>query len=165
MDPVDFESFFRKRGVTYAGEEIRLAQTLCWEAVRNSRLVSLGWSISALRVLSTTLGIWRTDFLIPVDTMVRTRPPKVMVGDDWSALSRGLVDRGICEVWPVEKLYHVGQEPLLNGLFAVGKGEFVGLLETQRLIMNLIPFNKLCEPLVGEVCTLPSQLLPSKASC
>ena len=32
MDPVDFDSFFRKRGVTYAGEEIRLAQTLCWEA-------------------------------------------------------------------------------------------------------------------------------------
>lgn len=44
----------------------------------------------------------------------------------------------------------------MNGLFGVGKGEFVGALETQRLIMNQIPFNNLCEPLVGEVATLPS---------
>ena len=158
IDPVDFESFFKKRGVTYAGEEIRLAQTLCWEAVRNS----LPEQVGQLRLVDFctegTLHYVRRleDFLIPVDTMVRVRPPKVMVGDDWPALSRGLVDRGICEVWPVEKLYHIDQEPLLNGLFAVGKGEFVGPLETQRLIMNLIPFNKLCEPLVGEVCTLPS---------
>lgn len=45
--------------------------------------------------------------------------------------------------------YHVNQAPLLNGLFAVGKGEYVGPLATQRLIMNLIPSNRLCEPLVG----------------
>ena len=56
----------------------------------------------------------------------------------------------------MENLYHIGQEPLPNGLFAVGKGEFVGPLETQRLIMNLVPFNRVCEPLVGEVSTLPS---------
>ena len=51
------------------------------------------------------------------------------------------MERGVCEVWPVENLYHIGQEPLLNGL---------------RLIVNLIPFNRVCEPLVGEVTTLPS---------
>ena len=43
---------------------------------------------------------------------------------------------------------HIGQEHLLSGLFAVGKGERVGEVETERLIMNFI--------LVGDVCALPS---------
>ena len=141
MDPVDFDSFFRKRGVTYAGEEIRLAQTLSWEAVCNSLPEQVGQLKLVDFCTEGTLHYVEhlEEFLIPTDTMVRAKPPKVMVGDDWSALSRGLVERGICEVWPMEKLYHVGQEPLLNGLFAVGKGEFVGPFETQRLIMNLNP--------------------------
>ena len=158
LDPIDFDSFFKKRGVTYAGEEVRLAQTLCWEAVRNSLPEQVGQLDLLDFCTEGTLHYIRhlEDFLVPEDAMVHTKPPKVMVGDDWGVLSRGLVDRGICEVWPVENLYHIGQEPLLNGLFAVGKGEFVGPLETQRLIMNLVPFNRVCEPLVGEVATLPS---------
>ena len=36
------------------------------------------------------------------------------------------------------------------------KGEFVGEVETQRLIMNLIPLNQLCESLVGDVVALPN---------
>lgn len=40
-----------------------------------------------------------------------------MVGAGWPELSSGL-DRGI------EQLYHIGEAPLFNGLFAVGKGEF-----------------------------------------
>ena len=143
LDPIDFDSFFKKRGVTYAGEEIRLAQTLCWEAVRNSLPEQVGQlDLLDFCTEGTLHYIRHLDFLVPEDAMVRVRPPKVMVGDDWTVLSRGLVERGICEVWPVERLYHIGQEPLLNGLFAVGKGEFVGPLETQRLIMNLVPFNR-----------------------
>ena len=78
-----------------------------------------------------------------------------MVGDDWPSICEGLINK-ICEVVPMDQLFHIGQVPLLNGMFGVGKGEFVGNLESQRLIMNLIPLNKLCEPLVGDVVTLPN---------
>ena len=47
-------------------------------------------------------------------------------------------------------------KPVLNGLFAVGKGEFENGIETQRLIMNLTPVNALCRPLAGDVGTLPA---------
>lgn len=46
--------------------------------------------------------------------------------------------------------------PVANGLFAVGKGEYVSGLETQRLIMNLVPVNSICKSLQGDVGTLPS---------
>lgn len=47
---------------------------------------------------------------------------------------------------PIEELCHIDYKPLLNGMFSVGKGEFKDGLETQRLIMNLIPVNALCRP-------------------
>ena len=41
-------------------------------------------------------------------------------------------------------------------MFAVGKGEFKSAIETQRLIMNLVPVNQICKPLQGDVGTLPA---------
>ena len=38
-------------------------------------------------------------------------------------------------------------KPVLNGLFSVGKNEWVGDLESQRLIMNLVPLNRICKSL------------------
>ena len=69
MDPVDFDSFFRKRGVTYAGEEIRLAQTLCWEAVRNSLPEQVGQLKLVDFCTEGTLHYIKRleDFLIPSD--------------------------------------------------------------------------------------------------
>ena len=73
-----------------------------------------------------------------------------MVGDDWPSICEGLIKKQICEVVPLDELFHIDQVPLLNGMFVVGKGEFVGEVETQRLIMNLVPLNGLCESLVGD---------------
>ena len=87
----------------------------------------------------------------------RLKPPRVMVEDNqWDLLCKGLIERNICKVMPLEEVYHLDGEPLLNGLFAVGKGEFVGTLETQRLIMNLTPVNHLCRELSGDITTLPT---------
>ena len=55
----------------------------------------------------------------------------------------------------MEEVFHVGQYPLLNGLFGVTKDEWAGGHEVFRLIMNLTPFNGLAEPLKGDVETLP----------
>ena len=41
-------------------------------------------------------------------------------------------------------------------MFAVGKGEYKSGIETQRLIMNLVPVNQICKPLQGDVGTLPA---------
>ena len=73
----------------------------------------------------------------------------------WEELCEGLISKNICEVLPLEELFHWQGQPLVNGLFAVGKGEYIGAVETQRLIMNLTPLNALTQSLKGDVGTLP----------
>ena len=75
---------------------------------------------------------------------------------EWRNVCNGLIEKRVCEVWPVSQLHHIGGAPLLNGMFAVGKGEYKSGIETQRLIMNLVPVNQLCKPLQGDVGTLPA---------
>ena len=60
-----------------------------------------------------------------------------------------------------EELHHISGRPLMNGLFAVEKGEKgVGPdgveFDICRLIMNLVPTNSICRNLVGDTCTLPT---------
>ena len=84
------------------------------------------------------------------------RAPTVMLEPgSWEELCEGLISKNICEVWPLEELFHWQGQPLVNGLFAVGKGEYIGAVETQRLIMNLTPLNALTQSLKGDVGTLP----------
>ena len=75
---------------------------------------------------------------------------------DWPEVCAGLLRLGICGVLPRSCLYHVGSTPLLNGLFAVSKNEFKDGVELHRLIMNLVPLNRLCLPFKGAVDTLPT---------
>ena len=56
---------------------------------------------------------------------------------------------------PVDDLFHVHGQGLLNGMFGVGKGGFVNGKETLWLIMNLIPLNRICRSVAGDVGTLP----------
>ena len=76
--------------------------------------------------------------------------------ESWEQICSGLVSKGICEVMPVRDLYHIGDTPVLNGMFGVSKDEFDQGVEVMRLIMNLIPVNKLCRNLGGDVATLPN---------
>ena len=61
---------------------------------------------------------------------------------------------------PDELLHHNG-EPLLNGLFGVGKGKFLEAdksgrcREVLRLIINLIPSNQIMEIIEADVRALP----------
>ena len=64
---------------------------------------------------------------------------------------------GICKALPQRSLHHVGEVPLLSGLFAVSKNEYNDAgLELRRLIMNLVPVNRLCLLLRGDVGRLPT---------
>ena len=69
---------------------------------------------------------------------------------------RGLISSGICGALPQSELFHVKGQPLLNEMFSVSKNEVVDSVELPRLIMNLIPVNRLCRSLQGDTGTLPS---------
>ena len=81
-----------------------------------------------------------------------------MVADaDWCGVVQRLLSTGICGVYPRHLLHHVDDRPLLNGLFAVSKNEFSDAgIELHRLIMNMVPLNKLCRSIQGDVGTLPT---------
>lgn len=156
---INFEEFFTSKSVDYGGEEVRLAQKVNWEAVRNSLPSAVGGLPVEEFCSLGTLHYIRNfeDYLIPPKDQIFTKPPKVLVEDgQWHAVCKGLLEKGVCEVMAVTSLHHVGNEPLLNGLFAVGKGEYIGSLETQRLIMNLVPTNRICRAIKGDVGTLPA---------
>ena len=156
---MSFEKFFTAKSLDYCGEEIKLAQELNWRAVANS----LPDGVGQLDLLEfCTLGTKAyvecfESFLLPPELQVWSKPPRVMVIDGgWGELCEGLLAKGICSVFPLDKIYKVQEKPLLNGLFAVGKNEYVDGPETQRLIMNLTPVNSLMRELKGDVATLPS---------
>ena len=148
-----FTSFFKQRNVDYSGEVVRTAQRLCWAGVRESLPNGVG-SLS----LESFCRLGTLNYVIPLQERQHVvRRPKVMVQDgQWAVLVEGLVAKGVCEIMALDDVYHLDDKPVLNGLFAVGKGELQGELETQRPIMNLTPVNALCRSLAGDVGTLPA---------
>ena len=94
------------------------------------------------------------NYLLPVEDQVFTKGPKVMVPPgDWEELTTNLVKHKVIEE---SEVYHVQDKPLLNGLFGVSKGDWSGEIEVHRLIMNLIPLNRICRGIEGDIATLPS---------
>ena len=156
---VSFEKLFTSKTLDYVGEEVKIAQRLKWSAVAPSLPEGVGLlPLEDFCRLGTLHYIQHfTDYLWPDEVIQVPRAPTAMVEpESWGDICKGLVERNICEVWPVDHLVHFGGVPLLNGLFAVGKGEFHEGEEIQRLIMNLTPVNSLCQSLKGDVGTLPS---------
>ena len=76
--------------------------------------------------------------------------------EDWGEVCTGLTQAGVCTYLEREEVFDTGEGLLLNGLFGVTKDEWVDGVEVFRLIMNLIPLNNICQPLAGDVATLPS---------
>eukprot|EP00438_Fugacium_kawagutii_P000699 Skav220040 [mRNA] locus=scaffold2981:259455:271618:+ [translate_table: standard] len=154
-----FHELFASKGVDYSGEEVKLAQDLCWEAVLNSLPLGVGQlKLEDFCTLGTKHFVENfEEYLTPANEQLPVKAPKVMVRDgDWPQLCKGLVERNICGFMPLSEVHCIQGKPLLNGLFAVGKNEYVGTLETQRLIMNLTPVNTLCGSLQGDIGTLPA---------
>lgn len=96
-------------------------------------------------------------YLKPRDQWEVVKPPRVMVRDEhWPRVCKGLIDAGVCTFITLEEIFDTGNGPLLNGMFGVTKDEMCGDFEVFRLIMNLVPLNGLCQPLGGDVDTLPA---------
>lgn len=159
LPSLNFEEFFRTRGVDYQGDEIKLARRISWDEIAPS----LPSEVGMIDVRQFCHGGIRhyidnfENFLVPSEEMVIGRTPDVMIQDgQWEQVVQGLLTTGVCEVLPLSKVYHVNGKPLLSGMFSVSKQEFVGDVEVCRLIMNLKPVNRLCRSLTGDTGTLPS---------
>ena len=147
------------RSVDYRGEEVKVAKAFSWENIEPSLPDGIGsiplQEICELGTLDYVMNFER--YLLPSDSQVYTKPPRVLVADhSWEQVCKGLMAKGICRLIPESQVYHVQDKPLLSGLFAVSKEEWDGPWEICRLIMNLVPLNKLCRSLGGDISTLPS---------
>ena len=145
--------------IDYKGDEVRVSRQFSWENIQCALPDEVGQiplsEVCELGTLDYVINF--EDYLLPLEAQVTTKAPRVMVAEEsWEQVCSGLLSKGICEVMPVRDLYHIGDTPLLNGMFAVSKDEFEQGVEVMRLIMNLIPVNKLCRNLGGDIATLPN---------
>ena len=156
---LSWKEFLRVRSVDYKGEEVKTAQRTSWFHVSPALPQEVG-TVDLEKVVSGGCLHYVshfTQYLVAAESQVYTKPPKVMVSDDdWGPMCEGLLSRGICGIIRESQIHRVEGRPLLNGLFGVLKEETDGGHEVHRLIMNLIPLNKLCKGVEGDVSTLPA---------
>ena len=155
---INFDIFFRSKGIDYRGEEVRVAQRFSWRSISPALPPEVGGvSLLDFCTLGTKFYIENfQEFLVPVEKQFLGRTPTVMALDaDWFDICQGLIQHPVCGVIPLDDVYHIRGRPLLGGLFGVGKGEYSGDVEIQRLIMNFVPLNDNCLPLDSDIATLP----------
>eukprot|EP00438_Fugacium_kawagutii_P004839 Skav221060 [mRNA] locus=scaffold3118:62102:67689:+ [translate_table: standard] len=158
-DLPSWEEFFRVRSIDYRGEEVLTAQSIEWENVSPALPKEVGSVDLASVVKLGSLHYVENfeDYLVPPEDQVYVKPPKVMVPEEgWHKMCQGLLDTGVCSLIHEDDVYRVQGRLLLNGLFGVSKHEFQGPWEIRRLIMNLVPCNRICKSMDGDVSTLPS---------
>ena len=157
---VDWSNYLSIRTIDYKGDEVRVASRFCWSNISPALPKEIG-RVPLSEICSQGCRDYVLkfdDFLKPRSEWVLGRAPRVMVDDcHWGEVCRGLVEAGVCVFLDESEIFRVGDELLLNGMFGVTKEEFTSSgVEIFRLIMNLIPLNKLCLPLSGDVATLPA---------
>ena len=159
FERLSWQDFLRVRSVDYKGDEVKTAQRTSWAHVAPALPEEVGTVDLEQVVSGGCLHYVRnfTQYLVPEESQVFTKAPKVMIADDeWDCMCEGLMQRGICGAIAESKVHHVQGRPLLNGMFGVLKEETAQGREVHRLIMNLVPLNKLCKGIEGDVSTLPA---------
>ena len=159
VEEIEWEEFFRVKNVDYKGDEVLVAKTTCWENVSHSFPSEIG-RVNLNDVVSQGLVDYVNsfdDFLLPEEDRFYVKPPKVMVPpESWEGMARNLIEKGVCGVIGGRDIFRVQGKKLLNGMFGVSKQEYVGSTEVHRLIMNLIPLNKIVRGVDGDISTLPA---------
>ena len=159
IEPIDWKHFFQVRGISYSGEEVKVAKWTSWANVEPALPFGHIGSISAVDLADGGVRELLLDpqrFLKPGFEGEAIKSSKVMVRDeDWADLALGLVHYNLCCVLPESALLHANGKPIHNGLFGVEKGEQASGHEIHRLIMNLIPINSASMSVEGDTGTLP----------
>lgn len=155
-----WHDFLKVRSIDYKGDEVRVARHFAWANLAPALPKEIGRVPLEDVCTHGCLHYVRNfgDYLKSPDQWDVPRPPRVMVNDcDWPDVCRGLVQSGVCVYLKESEVFKTHTGPLLNGLFGVTKDEVTAEgIEVYRLIMNLVPLNSICEPLAGDVGTLPS---------
>ena len=155
---LDWESFFKIKGIDYKGEEVMSARYVEWKHLSPAIPDEVG-TVELLDVVELGMRHYVScfeDYLVPESDMVPMKSPRVMIPpDSWEEVAQGLISKGICGVLGEDEVFKLKGVPVLNGLFGVSKNEWQGEVEIHRLIMNLIPINSLCRGVEGDVGTLP----------
>lgn len=154
-----WEQFMAVRGVDYRGEEVKLARRFTWSNIEPALPQGIGCipleEVCEGGTLDFVVNL--ESYLLPLEDMVYTKPPRIFVDPEaWEQVCSGLLERGVCRLLPQSEIFHLDSKPLHNGLFGVSKDEFQDGIEIFRLIMNLVPANKLVRNLGGDISTLPS---------
>ena len=157
---VDWQAFFSIKGIDYKGDEVRVARWIRWENVSPALPKEIGrvplHEVCTQGCREYVLSF--DSFLKPREKWGSTKGPRVMVEDGaWGELCTGLVSAGVCCFLEEDQVFNTGSGQLLNGLFGVSKEDWTpDGTEICRLIMNLVPLNNICQPLGGDIDTLPS---------
>ena len=138
-------------------------QVLCLEGAEPALPPAThGGSIDA-RALASEGTQWFLDH--PEESLLEQGEPKVkfqakvhIAPGEALEFCKLLVSRNICTWVLDDDVLEVGGQKVLNGMFAVGKGSFVGdsHVELQRTIMNLIPTNAVFSQSQGGTSNLPA---------
>ena len=159
VEDLAWDEFFRVKGVDYKGDEVLVARSTEWSNICPALPSEIG-KVCLEDVVSHGLVDYVKnfdDFLVPEEDRLYVRPPKVMVPpESWEVLAKNLLDRGVCSIIGGKDIFRIQGRKLLNGLFGVSKQEFSGSVEVHRLIMNLIPLNRIVRGVDGDIATLPA---------
>eukprot|EP00435_Cladocopium_sp_Y103_P018988 s785_g4.t1 len=159
FEGLSWDQFMETRSVDYRGEEVKVARSFQWENIEPGFPEGVG-TIPLVEIceLGTLDYVQHFEkYLLPEESRIYTKPPRIFVEEyGWERVCSGLLERGVCRLLPLSEVYHLQGKPVFSGLFAVTKNEMQGSWEVMRLIMNLIPVNKLCRSLGGDISTLPS---------
>ena len=126
LPPVCLDQFFATKGIDYSGEEVRVARAFEWKMIAAAFPEGVGSLELGDFCDGGTLSYVSEfeKFLLPPQDQRLGKTPAVMVSQtNWAEVCLGLIERGVCGLMKREQLYHVGDRPVLNGLFAVEKGE------------------------------------------
>ena len=172
FEETNWHDFFKLKTVDYTGEEVLCAQYTSWENLAPAMPKEIA-SVPLVEVCELGCRHYVENFVsyvLPEEMRQPMKPPRVLITNEaWRDVCKGLLGNGVCIPMLEQDLFHVGGQPLLNGLFGVPKGEQEQGVEIHRLIMDLRPCNKVVRGIEGDVSTLPSwatmaplQLMPSE---
>ena len=160
FEGVSWDEYLRVKSIDYKGDEVKLARSFCWRNIEPALPPGIGSipldEICELGTLDYILNFEK--YLLPDESRVLTKAPRIFVDDgEWEQVCAGLLDKGVCQLLAKSDVYELNGCCLFSGMFGVSKEEFSqDGVEIMRLIMNLVPVNRLCRNLGGDISTLPS---------
>eukprot|EP00438_Fugacium_kawagutii_P030707 Skav213061 [mRNA] locus=scaffold364:550493:557908:- [translate_table: standard] len=157
---LDWADLFAVKAIDYKGDEVKVALPFRWENIAPALPSEVG-SVPLEAVCTRGCLEYVRNFecyLKPSSEWGSVPTGKVIVSEsEWPEVCQGLVSSGVCVYLCEDDVFKTDSGLLLNGLFGVTKDECTAEgVEIYRLIMNLIPLNRLCKPIAGDVDTLPA---------